>query len=61
MSEARLENLTVGVGDGARQIAIMARPGGQPGLFWLGGFASDMSRHQGGGARCLRRDGAAWP
>ncbi len=43
MSEASLENLTVGVGDGARQIAIMARPGGQPGLFWLGGFASDMA------------------
>ena len=25
------------------EIAILARPGGSPGLFWLGGFASDMA------------------
>ncbi|MCW5673279.1 MAG: alpha/beta hydrolase [Xanthobacteraceae bacterium] len=30
------------VGDPARRIAIRARAGTSPGLFWLGGFKSDM-------------------
>ena len=30
------------VGDPPRRIAIRARSGTSPGLFWLGGFASDM-------------------
>ncbi|WP_257167547.1 carboxylesterase [Bradyrhizobium sp. SRS-191] len=34
--------ITVGTGDAARQIAVRARPGTPPGLFWLGGFNSDM-------------------
>jgi pimeloyl-ACP methyl ester carboxylesterase len=32
----------VGTGDAARRIAVRARPGAAPGLFWLGGFNSDM-------------------
>ena len=34
--------IEVGEGDGRRRIAVRARPGGGPGLFWLGGFNSDM-------------------
>jgi len=32
------------IGDGAeaRRIAVLSRPGAQPGLFWLGGYRSDM-------------------
>src|ERR1700757_3385676 len=32
----------VGSGNSARRIAVRARKGGAPGLFWLGGFNSDM-------------------
>jgi pimeloyl-ACP methyl ester carboxylesterase len=32
----------VGQGDAARRIAVRARAGSAPGLFWLGGFKSDM-------------------
>jgi len=31
------------VGADARRIAVRHRPGGGPGLFWLGGFHSDMT------------------
>ncbi len=34
--------LVVGKDSAARSIAVRARPGGAPGLFWLGGFHSDM-------------------
>ncbi len=34
--------IEVGQGDAARRIAVRARSGGSPGLFWLGGFKSDM-------------------
>src|SRR6202047_1166212 len=34
--------IEVGKDDGKRSIAVRARPGGAPGLFWLGGFNSDM-------------------
>ena len=34
--------IEVGEESGARRIAVRAREGGQPGLFWLGGFNSDM-------------------
>uniref|UniRef100_E6VF16 Palmitoyl-protein thioesterase ABHD10, mitochondrial n=1 Tax=Rhodopseudomonas palustris (strain DX-1) TaxID=652103 RepID=E6VF16_RHOPX len=37
------EFVTVGDGGAARQIAVRARPGASPGLFWLGGFNSDMT------------------
>src|SRR6266700_2778092 len=34
--------IEVGEGDGRRRIAVRARVGSGPGLFWLGGFNSDM-------------------
>jgi len=42
MSGAGLKHLTVGAGDLARDIAVLSRAGKAPGLFWLGGFRSDM-------------------
>jgi pimeloyl-ACP methyl ester carboxylesterase len=33
---------TVGTGRAARDVAVLSRPGSSPGLFWLGGFRSDM-------------------
>lgn len=41
MSEM-VERLTVGQGAAARDIAVARRAGRHPGLFWLGGFRSDM-------------------
>jgi pimeloyl-ACP methyl ester carboxylesterase len=34
--------LDLGTATGARRIAVRAQPGEAPGLFWLGGFKSDM-------------------
>jgi pimeloyl-ACP methyl ester carboxylesterase len=34
--------IEVGEGEGLRRIAVRARAGSGPGLFWLGGFNSDM-------------------
>jgi pimeloyl-ACP methyl ester carboxylesterase len=34
--------LTIGTGSAARRIAVRAQVGAPPGLFWLGGFHSDM-------------------
>jgi len=34
--------IEVGEGTGARKIAVRARSGKEPGLFWLSGFKSDM-------------------
>jgi pimeloyl-ACP methyl ester carboxylesterase len=42
MGETQSETLRVGTGKAARDIAILRRHGAGPGLFWLGGFASDM-------------------
>jgi pimeloyl-ACP methyl ester carboxylesterase len=42
MSHDCLKFLAVGTGAASRRIAVRQRPGGQPGLFWLGGFKSDM-------------------
>ncbi|HET9903267.1 MAG TPA: alpha/beta hydrolase [Xanthobacteraceae bacterium] len=42
--------LECGTGPAARRIAVRARPGASPGIFWLGGFHSDM---QGTKARAL--------
>jgi pimeloyl-ACP methyl ester carboxylesterase len=41
MSEA--ERIVVGEGAAAREIAVLRRAGGTPGLFWLGGFRSEMT------------------
>lgn len=42
MSEALLQSLTVGTGPNQRLIAVRRRDGAAPGLFWMGGFKSDM-------------------
>jgi pimeloyl-ACP methyl ester carboxylesterase len=42
--------ITVGTGKTSRQIAMRVRDGAAPGLFWMGGFRSDM---QGGKAVAL--------
>jgi len=39
---------------GTREIALRQRPGGTPGLFWLGGFKSDME-----GSKALALDALA--
>lgn len=41
MSEPRLKHLAVG--DDTRDIAFRARRGRAPGIFWLGGYRSDMA------------------
>ena len=43
MDAPQSRTITVGDGAAAREIAMLARPGSGPGLFWLGGFASDMA------------------
>jgi pimeloyl-ACP methyl ester carboxylesterase len=42
MSGPRLEHLEIGEGAAARGIAALVRKGKHPGIFWLGGFRSDM-------------------
>jgi pimeloyl-ACP methyl ester carboxylesterase len=42
MNNNCLKSLAVGTGEAARPIAVRQRPGAAPGLFWLGGFKSDM-------------------
>ena len=51
-----LNSLTIGIGKDARAIAVRHRDGGNPGLFWLGGFKSDM---KGTKAEALDQWGAA--
>lgn len=43
MNEARLTSLVVESPAPARTIAVRTREGKSPGLFWLGGFKSDMN------------------
>jgi pimeloyl-ACP methyl ester carboxylesterase len=45
MSLSPPRSLRIRVGDGAagRDIAVEQRPGRSPGIFWLGGFRSDMA------------------
>jgi len=52
-NEAEPIFIAVGRDDSARRIAVRARDGGRPGLFWLGGFNSDMK-----GTKALALD--AW-
>jgi pimeloyl-ACP methyl ester carboxylesterase len=40
--EAETGRLGVGEGTAARDLALLRRAGGTPGLFWLGGFRSEM-------------------
>ena len=46
--------IEVGKDSAARNIAVRARAGGAPGLFWLGGFNSDMQ-----GIKAIALDGWA--
>ena len=43
MAEAIASRMVVGDGEAGREIAVRSRAGQAPGLFWLGGFRSDMS------------------
>jgi pimeloyl-ACP methyl ester carboxylesterase len=52
-SEASAQFIEVGGGTAKRPIAVRARRGDSPGLFWLGGFRSDMA-----GTKALALD--AW-
>ena len=56
MIEATPERLRIGDGEASREIAILRRSGAAPGLFWLGGYRSDMV---GGKATALDAYGAA--
>jgi pimeloyl-ACP methyl ester carboxylesterase len=65
MSELRLISLTLETPPPKRTIAVRAREGKSPGLFWLGGFKSDMKGTKaealdawaaGEGRACLRFD-----
>lgn len=56
MVEETLERLAVGRGADAREIAIRTLEGRAPGIFWLGGFKSDM---RGTKAEALARHAAA--
>ena len=42
MSDVSLKHIDVGTGADARRIAVRVREGAGPGVFWLGGFMSDM-------------------
>jgi pimeloyl-ACP methyl ester carboxylesterase len=42
MSDGFPKYLDVGVDSAARRLAVRVQPGAAPGLFWLGGFKSDM-------------------
>src|SRR6185295_8523016 len=65
MKEPRLTSITVDSDKNGRPIAVRERKGANPGLFWLGGFKSDMNGtkaealdHWAGkeGRACLRFD-----
>jgi len=43
MTEPSPKFLNVGTGSAARRIAVRERAGSAPGIFWLGGFKSDMA------------------
>src|SRR3954454_6234282 len=42
MPDPCLKFLDVGTAKAHRRVAVRVRPGKEPGLFWLGGFKSDM-------------------
>ncbi|HEV7277728.1 MAG TPA: alpha/beta hydrolase [Devosiaceae bacterium] len=56
MDEVPVQMLQVGAGAAGREIAVRRRSGQAPGLFWLGGYRSDMV---GSKAMALDRFGAA--
>lgn len=56
MADSEALTIIVGEAGADRTIAVERRPGGSPGLFWLGGFRSDMA---GSKALAIDRLGAA--
>jgi pimeloyl-ACP methyl ester carboxylesterase len=65
MGNCEPKYLTIGTGSTARRIALRHQDGAAPGLFWLGGFNSDMKGTKaealarwaaGNGRACLRFD-----
>jgi len=54
MNESQPKTLDVGTRPAVRRIAVRERTGAAPGLFWLGGFKSDM-----GGTKAVALDGWA--
>ena len=54
MDETTLEMVPIGNADKTRAIAVRRRLGGSPGLFWLGGFRSNME-----GSKAIAVDGLA--
>lgn len=56
MTEAAQDHLEIGADNAARHIAILRRSGAAPGLYWLGGYRSDMA---GGKATALDAYGAS--
>lgn len=40
--DVELKHIEIGEGPAARRVAVRVRQGASPGLFWLGGFKSDM-------------------
>lgn len=43
MDQPPLNKLTIVNQESPRELAVLAREGGSPGLFWLGGYNSDMA------------------
>jgi pimeloyl-ACP methyl ester carboxylesterase len=43
MTQTDIRYIGVGEGASARDVAVLHAPGNGPGLFWLGGFRSDMT------------------
>ena len=53
MIDAQLEHLLVGNDGETRQIAVLRRHGAAPGLFWLGGYRSEMTGSKAGALDAL--------
>jgi pimeloyl-ACP methyl ester carboxylesterase len=53
VSQLQSASLAVGVDAARRDIAMLRRPGAAPGLFWLGGFRSDMDGAKAGALDAL--------
>ena len=59
MPEAELQYLDVGEGDETRRIAVLRRQGTAPGVFWLGGFRSEMTGAKAGALDALGEETGA--
>jgi pimeloyl-ACP methyl ester carboxylesterase len=61
VTDAKLQFLTVGEGDSARRLAVLAEAGNGPAIVWLGGFRSDMRATKAEAlAAWARREGRAF-